>query len=49
MRSSILIKSLPLHIMMWIGLLMSEYYNKHNRLASAGLLSNFSDRILKGK
>ena len=42
MRSSILIKCLPPYIMRWIGLLMSEYYNRHNRLASACPLSNLS-------
>ena len=42
MRSSILIKYLPLYIMKWIGLLMSEYYNRHNSLASACRLSNLS-------
>ena len=42
MRSSILIKCLPPYIMKWIGLLMSEYYNRHNRLVSACPLSNLS-------
>ena len=42
MRSSILIKCLPPYIMKWIGLLMSEYYHRHNRLASACPLSNLS-------
>ena len=32
-QSQILIKGLPPYIMKWIGLLMSEYYNRHNRLA----------------
>ena len=32
---TILIKCLPPYIMKWIGLLMSEYYNRHNRLALA--------------
>ena len=42
MHSSILIKGLPPYIMKWIGLLMSDYYNRHNRLASACPLSNLS-------
>ena len=42
MRSSILTKCLPPYIMKWIGLLMSEYYNRHDRLASTSPLSNFS-------
>ena len=41
-RSSILIKCLPPYIMEWIGLLMNEYYNRHNRLASACPLTNLS-------
>ena len=41
-RSSILIKCLPPYIVKWIGLLMSEYYNRHNRLASTCPLSNLS-------
>ena len=28
-------KCLPPYVMKWIGLLMSEYYNRHNRLTSA--------------
>ena len=39
---SILIKCFPPYIMKRIGLLMSEYYNRHNRLASACPLSNLS-------
>ena len=51
-RSSILIKCLPPYIVKWIGLLMSEYYNRHNRLASTCPLSNLSPVFgpsIKGK
>ena len=42
MPSSILIKYLPPYIKKWIGLLMSEYYNRHSRLASTCPWSNLS-------
>ena len=42
MRCSILIKCLPPYIMKRIGLLTSEYYNRHNRLSSTCPLSNLS-------
>ena len=42
MLSSILINYLPPYIIKWIGLLMNDYYNRHNRLASACPLSNVS-------
>ena len=35
-------KCVPPYIIKWIGLLMNEYYNRHNKLASACPLTNLS-------